>query len=137
MKSPMRNLLPLTVKAIAEKSGFPMIAAMSGVSRSFTSAATTAPKAPPITTATARSTTLPRSKNALNPFSIVQLLHSCEKLSSRREVQRLTHLDLIRVRQGVSVRVEDLQVAPRVAEVLLGELRQRVTGDDRVDAEDV
>ena len=45
MKSPIRNLLPLTVNSIAEKSGWPTIAAISGVNRSFTSAATTAPNA--------------------------------------------------------------------------------------------
>src|SRR6187401_2953490 len=54
MNSPMRNLLPLIVNVIAEKSGTCTIAAMSGVSRSLTSAATTVPNAPPMTTATAR-----------------------------------------------------------------------------------
>src|SRR4030095_6225443 len=49
-----------------------MIAAMSGVSRSLTSAATTAPNAPPMTTATARSMTLPRRRNCLNPFSMMR-----------------------------------------------------------------
>src|SRR3954466_11869958 len=37
-KSPIINLLPLTVMAIAEKSGLPATAAISGVSRSLTSA---------------------------------------------------------------------------------------------------
>jgi hypothetical protein len=68
-KSPIRKRLPLIVKAIAEKSGLPPIAAMSGVMRSLTSAVTTAPKAPPMMTATARSITLPRSMNSLNPLS--------------------------------------------------------------------
>src|ERR1017187_10024933 len=53
-----------------EKSGLPTTAAMIGVMRSFTSAVTTAPKAPPITTATARSTTLPRITNSLKPWNI-------------------------------------------------------------------
>src|SRR5581483_660523 len=67
-KSPIGNLLPLTVKTIAEKSGLPTMAAISGVSRSFTKAVTTAPKAAPMTTATARSTTLPRIRNCRKPF---------------------------------------------------------------------
>ena len=70
MKSPTRNLLALISKAIAEKSGLPTMAAMNGVIRSFTSAVITAPNAPPMTTATARSMTLPRSRNCLKPFSI-------------------------------------------------------------------
>ncbi len=37
----MRNLLPFTVNAIPEKSGFPTMAAMIGVIRSLTSAVTT------------------------------------------------------------------------------------------------
>src|SRR6202035_2439058 len=41
---------------------------------SFTSAVTTAPKAPPMTTATARSTTFPRIRKVLKPFSICILL---------------------------------------------------------------
>src|SRR3954447_7516063 len=54
--------------AKAEKSGVPTIAPSSGVSRSLTSAVTTAVNAVPITTATARSRTLPRRRNCLNPF---------------------------------------------------------------------
>src|SRR5579864_196948 len=61
------------VKISAEKSGFPTSAAINGVSKSFTSAVTMAPKAPPMTTATARSTTLPRNRNSLKPFSIDSL----------------------------------------------------------------
>ncbi len=67
MKSPIRNLLPLIVNSIAEKSGFPTMAAMNGVIRSLTNAVTTAPNATPITTATARSRTLPRKINCLKP----------------------------------------------------------------------
>src|SRR2546430_14769092 len=71
-KSPINSLLPLTSRAIAEKSGFPAIAAMSGVRRSLTSAVTTAPNAAPMTTATARSTTLPRRMNSLKPLNILR-----------------------------------------------------------------
>src|SRR5215471_17098540 len=46
------------------------MAASSGVSRSLTSAVTTAPNAPPMTTATARSITLPRNRNCFSPFSM-------------------------------------------------------------------
>src|SRR5437764_758606 len=56
------------VKLSCEKSGLPPNAAMNGVIRSFTSAVTTAPNAAPITTAIARSTTLPRSRNERKPF---------------------------------------------------------------------
>src|SRR5580658_2732896 len=44
------------------------MAAISGVMKSLTSAVTTAPKATPMTTATARSTTFPRRTKFLNPF---------------------------------------------------------------------
>src|SRR4051794_9541875 len=47
------------------------MAAISGVMRSATSLVTTAPNAAPMTTATARSTTLPRMTKSLNPLSIV------------------------------------------------------------------
>src|SRR6201995_3256478 len=46
------------------------MAAMIGVMMSATSAVTTAPNAPPMTTATARSTTLPRMMNSLKPLSM-------------------------------------------------------------------
>src|SRR5271154_6176248 len=55
---------------MAEKSGLPTIAAMKGVNRSAVSAVTTPPKAAPITTPTAISTTLPRRINCLKPDSI-------------------------------------------------------------------
>src|SRR5215472_13292637 len=50
------------------KLGWPAIAEISGVMMLTTSACTTAVNATPITTATARSTRLPRNKNVLNPF---------------------------------------------------------------------
>src|ERR1700733_7054525 len=68
MKSPRAKTLPFTVNRIAEKSGFPTSAAIRGVRRSLVSAATTAANAPPTTTPTAMSTTLPRNTNCLNPL---------------------------------------------------------------------
>ena len=65
MKAPYRNLLLLIVNVRPEKSGLPKIAAMSGVRMSATKAVTTAPNAAPMTTATARSTTLPRRMKSL------------------------------------------------------------------------
>ena len=62
MKSPMKNLLAPMVSTQAEKSGRPPAMPMIGVMMSFTNAVTTAPNATPITTATARSTTLPRNR---------------------------------------------------------------------------
>jgi membrane fusion protein (multidrug efflux system) len=58
--------------ALAARSNVPITstAATSGVTTSFTSASTTAVNAVPMTTATARSMTLPRMTNSLNPFSI-------------------------------------------------------------------
>src|SRR5579864_149567 len=70
MKSPIRNWLLLMVKLIAEKSGLPTSAAMSGVSRSLVKAETTVANAAPTTTPTAMSTTFPRRMNCLNPLSI-------------------------------------------------------------------
>src|SRR6266567_6738987 len=55
---------------MAEKSGLPTIAAISGVNRSLVSAVITPPKAAPITTPTAISTTFPRRMNFLKPSSI-------------------------------------------------------------------
>src|SRR5712692_4403263 len=69
--SPYRNLLLLIVKERLAKSGLPPIAAISGVTRSFTNAVTTTPNAVPMTTATARSTTLPLSKKVRKPFKVI------------------------------------------------------------------
>ena len=69
MKSPIRNLAPLTVMAQEEKSGTPPNIPISGVIRSLTSACTSPENATPITMPTARSTTLPRKMNFLNPPS--------------------------------------------------------------------
>src|ERR1039458_1991327 len=68
-KLPTINLLPCTSTAKAENSGLPAMAAINGVSRSFTIEVTTVPNAAPITTPTARSTTLPRRMNCLKPLS--------------------------------------------------------------------
>src|SRR5580704_15803872 len=75
-KSPRANMLPLTVNLMAEKSGLPTIAAISGVSRSLVKAETTAANAAPMTTPTAMSITLPRRMNCLNPLSMEALLRS-------------------------------------------------------------
>src|SRR3712207_1966644 len=69
MKSPIRKRLPLMVIAHSEKSGMPPNIPISGVMMSFTSAWTTPVNAAPITMPTARSTTLPRRMNFLNPPS--------------------------------------------------------------------
>ena len=70
IKCPYANLLPFITNESPEKSGSLAIAPMSGVSISDTKAVTIVPNAAPITTPTARSTTLPRSKNCLNSFNI-------------------------------------------------------------------
>src|SRR5580704_11622526 len=67
---PYLNCEWLSVKVRLEKLGFPKMAAMSGVIRSATNAVIIAVKATPTTTATARSTTLPRSTNFLKSESM-------------------------------------------------------------------
>src|SRR3954453_15569148 len=57
------------------------MAAISGVTKSATKAVTSATKARPMTIAIARSTTLPRSKNLLNPPIAA---HSIDRWASRR-----------------------------------------------------
>ena len=67
---PYLNCEWLRVKVRSSKLGLPKMAAMSGVIRSATKAVTIAVKATPTTTATARSTTLPRSTNFLKSESM-------------------------------------------------------------------
>src|SRR5439155_22596449 len=67
MNTPTPNRLLLIVKASAEKSGTPPRAPISGVIKLLTNASTTSLNAAPTTTATARSTTFPRSRNLLKP----------------------------------------------------------------------
>src|SRR6476660_3890625 len=62
-------------KLSAEKSGLPTMAAISGVRMLVTNEVTTAPNAAPITTATARSSTLPRMMNCRKPLNIGVLLY--------------------------------------------------------------
>src|SRR4051794_4897098 len=69
MKSPYRNVLLLMVNDRELKSGLPPIAARIGVMKSLVNAVTRAPNAAPMSTATARSTTLPRRMNARKPFT--------------------------------------------------------------------
>src|SRR5215470_8185927 len=57
--------------------------------------------------------------------------------SAGGNVQPLTDLDLVRVRQRVRVGVEDLHVATGLAQIYLGELGQRIAGHYRVHPEDV
>src|SRR6476660_5840429 len=80
MKSPTGNGVPLMVKLMEEKSGLPTMAAMSGVRRSLVKAVTTDPKAAPMTTPTARSTTLPRRMNCLKPLSMEWNLQNARRL---------------------------------------------------------
>src|SRR5437660_3920408 len=61
---------PFTVQTKAEKSGLPTMAAISGVTTVVTNEVTTAANAAPMTTATARSITLPSKMNCLKPDSI-------------------------------------------------------------------
>src|SRR3989339_1266080 len=70
IKCPYKKLLPLIVNTRPLKSGVLAIAPISGVRISATRDETIVPKAAPMTTPTARSTTLPRSKNCLNSLSI-------------------------------------------------------------------
>jgi len=65
--SPTMNLLLFTVNEIAEKSGIPPNAPISGITKLLTNAVTTLPNATPITTPTAISTTLPFRIKFLNP----------------------------------------------------------------------
>src|SRR5262249_28227993 len=68
-KSPYANVLWLIVNFRLPKSWAPKIAAMIGVRMSLTRALITAVNAVPITTATARSITLPRNRNFLKSRS--------------------------------------------------------------------
>lgn len=76
-----------------EKSGCFTIAAMNGVIKSFTKPVTTAPKAAPMTMPTAISTTLPLSRNCLNPFNIFSSVRS-----SRPRPQKTRNLNLFGAR---------------------------------------
>src|SRR3954468_16944224 len=67
---PYVNRAPLIVNASDAKSGFPPIAAISGVMKLATNAVTSAPNDAPMTTATARSTRLPRNRKSLKPFTV-------------------------------------------------------------------
>src|SRR4051794_18883451 len=71
--------------------------AMSGVMKSATKAVTTAPNAAPMTTPTARSTTLPRSMNSLKSLSIGALLCSAEL------GHELVHVEVVTPRRDLSV----------------------------------
>ena len=72
MNAPYRKTASLIVNVRSLKSGLPMIIAMIGMIRSFTSELTTAANARPITNATASSTMLPRNRKSLNSLSIAR-----------------------------------------------------------------
>src|SRR6185437_1619450 len=67
------------VKLSEPKSGLPTMAAIKGVSRSLTNEVTTVPKAAPMTTPTAKSTTLPRRGGTSN----ATITGKCEELVLR------------------------------------------------------
>ena len=71
MRCPYIICAPRKLKYCPEKSGMFISDPTRGESKSPTIAFTTVPKAAPITTPTARSTTFPRSKNCLNSFTII------------------------------------------------------------------
>ena len=70
IKLPYRKSLPRNRKAALEKLSCLYMADIKGVIISFTKDWTTELKAAPTTTATARSTTLPRKMNFLNSLNI-------------------------------------------------------------------
>src|SRR3984893_7780530 len=75
MKSPIGNTVPLIAKEIPVKSGLPTRSAMMGLIMSLTRAVMIVPNAAPMSTPTARSTTLPRKINCLKPDNIWASLH--------------------------------------------------------------
>src|SRR3954454_173130 len=81
---PQRKRELLTVKDSALKSGLPPMAASSGVMKLSVNAVTRAPKATPMSTATARSTTLPRSRNFWKPLMALPRLDASWHLASCR-----------------------------------------------------
>src|SRR4051812_253655 len=101
MNKPYRKCEPLTLKKSLLKSGFPPIAAINGVTKLAVNAVTTAPNAAPMTTATARSTTLPRSRNFLNPLNEASsgLVDRAHSRRVARRARRGLHLeqDLLRI----------------------------------------
>src|SRR5215212_6695639 len=64
----------------------PLTRPISGVRNESTKAATTAVNAAPMTTATARSTTLPRSRKSLKPFIMGSSIHT--SLGATRQAHR-------------------------------------------------
>lgn len=74
MKSPTANTLPFTVKLMAEKSGLPTSAAISGVSKSLVKAETTVANAAPITTPNGHVDHVTTQDELLEPFEHIRLL---------------------------------------------------------------
>ena len=73
MNSPYRKCEPLTVNDSRLKSELPPMAAISGVTKFATNEVTSAVKAAPMTTATARSTRLPRNRKSRNPLTSLKI----------------------------------------------------------------
>src|SRR5262245_64753041 len=88
--------LPIRIgpSLIAEKSGCPKIAPMIGVETSLASELTTAPKAAPIITPTARSIALPRRINSRKPLSIGITLPFCLIFAGGRSLGALCRCKL-------------------------------------------
>src|SRR3954449_13231262 len=70
MNRPYLKCEPLIVNDSALKFGWAPIAAISGGVKLATNAVTSAPNDAPMTTATARSTRLPRNRKSLKPFTV-------------------------------------------------------------------
>src|SRR5229473_7206606 len=78
--------VPCTCSLKAEKSGFEATAAISLLMILPTNEVTTEPNAAPSTTATARSITLPRRMNCLNPLNMESSLKGRNMISKRGEL---------------------------------------------------
>ena len=96
---PYLNLEWCTVKVRFEKSGLPKMAAISGVTMSATNAVIMAVKATPTTTATARSTTLPRRMNFLKSDSMCTSVFSRSPRAADLRAHACPRRDGLRVGQ--------------------------------------
>src|SRR5579864_8634482 len=129
-KIAQKNWLLLMVKLMAEKSGLPTRAAISGVSRSLVNAPTTVAKAAPTTTPTAISTTFPRRMNCLNPLSIGSSKWRTKGSTGRDKGQcRIgeSHVSERPPRTGAAGRVDTRPTRRRFAELVHLPARTRVS----------
>ena len=90
---PYSMLLPLIVSTSLSKLGLPNGMAMIGLMMSTTSAVTTAPKAPPMTNATASCTTLPWLRKSRKPFTMSSLSRPSGHPSRGADLRRAQHRD--------------------------------------------